>query len=63
MRSLQQFSVTLTIELADHVRAKVASGEYPSESEVIKDGLRALQASALAAKVGTGLAKSECASV
>ena len=26
------------------VRAKVSSGEYASESEVIRDGLRALQA-------------------
>lgn len=26
------------------MRAKVASGEYASESEVIRDGLRALQA-------------------
>ena len=41
MRSTQQFSVTLPNEMADHVRAKVASGEYASESEVIRDGLRA----------------------
>lgn len=44
MRSTQQFSVTLPNEMADHVRAKVASGEYASESEVIRDGLRALYA-------------------
>ena len=44
MRSTQQFSVTLPNEMADQVRAKVASGEYASESEVIRDGLRALQA-------------------
>jgi putative addiction module CopG family antidote len=44
MRSTQQFSVTLTNEMAAQVRAKVASGEYASESEVIRDGLRALQA-------------------
>ncbi|KGM30747.1 hypothetical protein P409_31220 [Inquilinus limosus MP06] len=31
-------------EMAEMVRAKVASGEYASESEVIRDGLRALQA-------------------
>jgi putative addiction module CopG family antidote len=44
LRSSQPFSVTLPSELADTVRAKVASGEYASESEVIRDGLRALQA-------------------
>jgi antitoxin ParD1/3/4 len=44
MRSTQQFSVTLPNEMAADVRAKVASGEYASESEVIRDGLRALQA-------------------
>jgi putative addiction module CopG family antidote len=44
MRSTQQFSVTLPNEMADQVRAKVASGEYASESEVMRDGLRALQA-------------------
>jgi len=30
--------------MAAEVRAKVASGEYASESEVIRDGLRALRA-------------------
>ena len=44
MRSTRQLSVTLPNEMADRVRAKVASGEYASESEVIRDGLRALQA-------------------
>jgi len=44
LRTTQQFSVTLPNEMADMVRAKVASGEYASESEVIRDGLRALQA-------------------
>lgn len=44
MRSTQQFSITLTNDLADAVRAKVASGEYATESEVIRDGLRALLA-------------------
>jgi antitoxin ParD1/3/4 len=43
MRSTQQFSVTLPNEMAAEVRAKVASGEYASESEVIREGLRALQ--------------------
>jgi antitoxin ParD1/3/4 len=44
MRTTQQLSVTLPIEMAAQVRAKVASGEYASESEVIREGLRALQA-------------------
>jgi antitoxin ParD1/3/4 len=44
MRSTQQFSVTLPNEMAVQVRARVASGEYASESEVIREGLRALQA-------------------
>jgi antitoxin ParD1/3/4 len=42
MRSTQQFSITLSNEMAETVRAKVASGEYATESEVIRDGLRAL---------------------
>jgi len=42
MRSTQQFSITLPNELADLVRAKVAAGEYATESEVLRDGLRAL---------------------
>ena len=44
MRSTQQFSVTLPNEMAQMVKSKVSSGEYASESEVIRDGLRALQA-------------------
>ena len=44
MRSTRQLSVTLPNEMADMVRNKVASGEYASESEVIREGLRALQA-------------------
>ncbi len=35
MRTTQQFSITLTHEMAELVRTKVASGEYASESEVI----------------------------
>ncbi len=42
MRSTQQFSITLPHDMAQAVRAKVASGEYATESEVIRDGLRAL---------------------
>ena len=44
MRTTQQFSITLPNEMAEAVRAKVAAGEYATESEVIRDGLRALLA-------------------
>jgi antitoxin ParD1/3/4 len=44
MRSTRALSITLPIEMADMVRAKVEAGDYASESEVIRDGLRALQA-------------------
>lgn len=44
MRSTQQFSITLPNEMADALRAKVAAGEYATESEVIRDGLRVLLA-------------------
>lgn len=44
MRSTQQFSITLPNDMADAVRAKVSAGEYATESEVIRDGLRALLA-------------------
>jgi len=44
MRSTQQLSITLPNEMAEQVRAKVATGEYATESEVIRDGLRALLA-------------------
>ena len=44
MRSTQQLSITLPNEMAQLVRAKVAAGEYASESEVIRDGLRTLLA-------------------
>ena len=42
MRTTQQFSITLPNEMADSVKAKVAAGEYATESEVIREGLRAL---------------------
>ncbi len=44
MRTTQQFSITLPNEMADIVKAKVAAGEYATESEVIRDGLRVLMA-------------------
>ena len=44
MRTTQQFSITLPNEMANAVKAKVQAGEYATESEVIRDGLRALMA-------------------
>jgi putative addiction module CopG family antidote len=44
MRTTQQFSITLPKEMAEIVKTKVATGEYATESEVIRDGLRALLA-------------------
>jgi antitoxin ParD1/3/4 len=42
MRTTQQMSITLPKDMADLVKTKMRSGEYASESEVIRDGLRAL---------------------
>jgi len=44
LRNTRPISVTLPHDMAAMVEAKVASGEYATESEVIRDGLRALQA-------------------
>ncbi len=44
MRTTQQMSITLPNDMADIVKAKVRTGEYASESEVIRDGLRVLMA-------------------
>lgn len=44
MRTTRQFSITLPLEMAEAVKAKVAAGEYATESEVIRDGLRVLLA-------------------
>jgi putative addiction module CopG family antidote len=44
MRSTHPISVTLPHDMAAMVKAKVASGEYATESEVIRDGLRIPQA-------------------
>lgn len=44
MRTTQQFSITVPNEMAEMIRAKVASGEYASESEVVREGLRSLMA-------------------
>ena len=43
MRTTLQMSITLPLEMARLVKEKVAAGNYASESEVIRDGLRALQ--------------------
>ncbi|MET0181849.1 MAG: type II toxin-antitoxin system ParD family antitoxin [Caulobacterales bacterium] len=43
MRKTVPLTVTLTPKMAKAVKARVASGDYASESEVIRDGLRALE--------------------
>lgn len=42
MRTTRQLSITLPNDMADALRQRVQSGEYASESEVIRDGLRTL---------------------
>lgn len=42
MRTTRQLSITLPNDMADALRERVRSGAYASESEVIRDGLRAL---------------------
>lgn len=44
MRTTQQMSITLPKDMVEAVKAKVLCGEYASESEVIRDGLRTLMA-------------------
>lgn len=44
MRTTQQFSITLPMEMAGLVKSMVATGVYATESEVFRDGLRALMA-------------------
>ena len=44
MRNTSPISITLPHDMAAMVKAKVASGEYATESEVIRDGLRTLLA-------------------
>ena len=43
MRTTQALSITLPHKMAALVRKKVKSGEYASESEVVREGLRALK--------------------
>lgn len=42
MRKTQSLSITLPHDMAKAVKSKVASGAYATESEVIREGLRAL---------------------
>lgn len=42
MRTTQQFSITLPLEMAEIVERKIKSGAYASVSEVMRDGVRAL---------------------
>ena len=44
MRSTREMSITLPKEMVDAVKAKVAGGEYATESKVISEGLRTLMA-------------------
>ena len=44
MRTTQSLSITLPHEMVEMIRSKVAAGEYASESEVARDGLRTLSA-------------------
>lgn len=44
MRNTSPISITLPHDMAAMVKAKVSSGEYATESEVIRDGLRVLLA-------------------
>lgn len=42
MRTTKQLSITLPNDMAEALKERVASGAYASESEVVRDGLRAL---------------------
>lgn len=42
MRTTQPLTITLPLDMAQMVKDKVSSGEYATESEVIRDGLRTL---------------------
>lgn len=42
MRTTKQLSITLPNDMAEALKERVAAGEYASESEVIRDGLRVL---------------------
>jgi len=42
MQSAEKLSITLPAEMANFIRQKVASGLYGSNSEIIREALRAL---------------------
>ncbi|MCO7219242.1 type II toxin-antitoxin system ParD family antitoxin [Klenkia sp. PcliD-1-E] len=42
MRTTKQLSITFPLAMAEALTERVAAGDYASESEVIRDGLRAL---------------------
>jgi len=42
MRTTQQFSITLPLDMAELVEGKVQSGAYATVSEVIRDSIRSL---------------------
>jgi antitoxin ParD1/3/4 len=42
MRTTKQLSITLPTAMAEALTERVTAGDYASESEVIRDGLRAL---------------------
>lgn len=44
MRTTQQLSISLPNDLVEEVKARVRAGEYASDSEVIREGLRTLLA-------------------
>ena len=43
MRSTQQMSITLPRDMAQRIKDRVETGRYASESEVIRESIRALE--------------------
>ena len=52
-------NVSLTPVLEDYIKGKVDSGLYRSSSEVIREGLRALQEKEVDSKIAIGLAQAQ----
>lgn len=44
MQTVEKFSITLPREMARMIREKVEAGDYASNSEVVREALRLLQA-------------------
>lgn len=42
MTATRAFNITLPVEIADMMQAKISAGEYANESEVVRDGLLTL---------------------